>query len=164
MSRVLAGSAAVAAFLAGVLAWEAQGPAPPGPVTPRRPVAPGASADLPSSDADGAAAGWMDTALARPLFSGDRRPPRSATDPSPAQAAATRLAGVVTGPFGSRAIFVSAGSAKPVVLEEGARIGGLVIRSIEPGRVVVEADGAVRTLMPAYAAGEGAGGLVTKTP
>ncbi len=64
-----------------------------------------------------------------------------------------RLTGVITGPFGNNAIFMSAGDAKPLVVTEGTQVGDFVIRSIEPGRVVVvEAAGNVRTLTPAFAA------------
>ncbi|MGI4952675.1 MAG: hypothetical protein ACRYGM_12815 [Janthinobacterium lividum] len=57
-----------------------------------------------------------------------------------------RLTGVIAGPFGRRAILVVAGSTKPVVVQAGDRVGGAVVREIGKGQVLVEADGAIRTL------------------
>lgn len=153
MSRLLIGTSLVAASLSAVLFWEIQHPWRPDPGTPRRPPVPGLVIDGPASDTADAAEGWTATALARPLFRDDRRPPRASVEPVTAQDIPARLAGVVTGPFGARAIFMSAGATKPVVAEAGGRVGRFVIRSIEPGRVVVDIDGGVRTLLPAFATG-----------
>jgi hypothetical protein len=60
--------------------------------------------------------------------------------------APTRLTGVITGPFGNRAICMSAENARSLVAKEATRVSDFVLRSIEPGRVVVESDGMVRTL------------------
>ncbi len=86
---------------------------------------------------------WAATILARPLFSAGRRPPRVAAgsrdEAAPDEA---RLAGIMIGRFGRRAIFAPGGGAKPLVLGEGAEVNESTIRSIEPGQVVL-ASGAV---------------------
>jgi hypothetical protein len=86
---------------------------------------------------------WAATILARPLFSASRKPPRVASgthdEAAPDEA---RLAGIMIGQFGRRAIFAPSGGGKPQVLGEGAEVNESTIRSIEPDRVVL-ASGAV---------------------
>jgi len=86
---------------------------------------------------------WADTILARPLFSAGRRPPHAAAgardEAAPDEA---RLAGIMIGRFGRRAIFAPSGGGKPLVLGEGAEVNESTIRSIEPNQVVL-ASGAV---------------------
>jgi len=136
----------LAALLAGALAaaWTMPGDLPaivrPAPVPSR--VAPPA---LP----EGAA--WERTVLARPLFSPTRRPPPpEAAGADPAAAAPPRLAGVIIGPDGRRAIFDPAGG-KPTVAAEGARIGGFTVTAIEADRVTVAGEGGTRVLRPVFA-------------
>jgi hypothetical protein len=92
-----------------------------------------------------AATEWADSVLARPLFSISRRPARA--EPHSGSAAApdqARLAGILIGQFGKRAIFAPEGGGKPLVLGEGASVNESTIRSIEPGRVIL-ASGTVMT-------------------
>jgi hypothetical protein len=148
MSRVLAGALVAAAALAGAIYWETQDAAAPdlGATTGRLPLTSMVRA-APAGDTNDAAQGWISTSAARPLFREDRRPPRTSDDVVMKGDAATRLTGVITGPFGNRAIFMSsAENAKPLVVSEGARVSDFVVRSIEPGHVVVESDGMARTL------------------
>jgi hypothetical protein len=92
-----------------------------------------------------AAADWAATELARPLFSISRKPPRVEASAGTAAAPdAARLSGILIGSFGKRAIFAPEGGGKPLVLGEGAAINESVIRSIEPGQVVL-ASGTVLT-------------------
>ena len=131
MSRLLPATLAVAALLAGAIVWELQ---------------------------DVAGPDWVATALERPLFRQDRRPPKGADEVARGGNEPLRLTGVITGPFGNRAIFRSGDSAKPIVAEEKAQLNGFMVRSIEPGKaVIVETDGTVRTLKPSFGAGEQAG-------
>jgi hypothetical protein len=96
---------------------------------------------------------WAETALARPLFRENRRPEDASNGRFQQRDETARLAGILTGPFGNRAIFMEpADNAKPMTLVEGERVGSLLVRSIQPGRVIVEIDGTVRTLTPAFAA------------
>ena len=156
MSRILPLALLTAGILAGTIAWEVQAPAGPDlGETPRRPAVPGAVRATPTLDASTAAQGWVATAIERPLFRENRRPDRAANDMAPKADAPMRLTGVITGPSGNNAIFMSAGDARPLVVTEGMQVGDFVIRSIEPGRVVVETDGAVRILTPAFAQGQG---------
>ena len=151
MSRLLL-LALLAAALLGTIAWELQPPGAPEPGdAPRRTAAAGTQRAAPPLDAAAAAQGWMATALERPLFRENRRPDKTAGDIAMKADAPMRLAGVITGPAGNNAIFMATGDAKPLVVSEGMQVGDFIIRSIEPGRVVVEADGALRTLTPEFA-------------
>lgn len=91
---------------------------------------------------------WVETVLARPLFSISRRPPKVAARAGGAAAApAARLAGIMITRYGRRAIFAPDGGGKQLVLPEGANVNESTIRSIKPDSVVM-ASGAV--LRPAF--------------
>ena len=153
MSRVFPLALAVTAALAGIVQLELQGAfGPDSGAVPNRPAIP-AAADAPAPGLKDAAQDWVTTALGRPLFSANRRPAQAVAVVTAVTAApAVRLTGVMTGPFGRRAIFMVAGNAKPVVVEAGGRVGGAVVREIRQGQAVVESDGAVRTLTPSFTA------------
>jgi hypothetical protein len=156
MSRLLPATLAVAALLAGAIVWELQDVAGPDPGLPsqRSSAAPVARAASGADESD-VMQGWVATALERPLFRQDRRPPKGADEVARGGNEPLRLTGVITGPFGNRAIFRSGDSAKPIVAEEKAQLNGFMVRSIEPGKaVIVETDGTVRTLKPSFGAGE----------
>jgi hypothetical protein len=93
---------------------------------------------------------WVTTSLERPLLRESRRPDKTAGDTRAKGDDILRLAAVMTGPFGNRAIFMVPGNAKPVVAKVGEQVSDFVVRSIEPGRVVVEVGGIVRTYRPIY--------------
>jgi len=153
MSRLLPATLAVAALLLGAIVWELQDAAGPDPGTPsgRSAAVPVARA-APEAEPGDVLQGWVATALERPLFRTDRRPPKGADDVARGGDEPLRLTGVITGPFGNRAIFLSSPAAKPLVVKEGARVGDFVVRSIEPrGVVVVEVAGSVRRLKPSFA-------------
>ncbi len=155
MSRLLPATLAVAALLLGAIVWELQDVAGPDPGTPsgRSAAVPVARA-APEAEPGDVLQGWVATALERPLFRTDRRPPKDA-DVARGGDEPLRLTGVITGPFGNRAIFRSGESAKPIVAEEKAQLNGFTVRSIEPGKaVIVETDGNVRTLKPSFGPGE----------
>jgi hypothetical protein len=103
-----------------------------------------------SSTPEEPAVAWVATALERPLFRENRRPAKSIDVGSPTGGPA-RLTGIMTGPFGKRAIFASPNEAKPIVVGEGGRVADFVVRSIGPGQALIEADGSMRTLRPAFA-------------
>lgn len=147
MSRILASALVVAAALGGTIYWEVQDAAVPDLAAPavRAPSTGTAHAVL-GAETNEVMQGWVSTALARPLFREDRRQIKTAGDPGPKGEGPIRLAGVVTGPSGNRAIFMSGDNAKPIVAKEGAHVGDFVVRSIEPGHVVVDSDGMVRTM------------------
>lgn len=146
MRRVLPAALAVAVGLAGVVHLELRDVAEPDAgAAPSRPPASAAVAS-PAPGREAAAQDWGATALGRPLFSADRRPVHAAEVVAAKAAQDMRLTGVIAGPFGRRAILVVAGSAKPVVVEAGDHVGGAVVREIGKGQVLVEADGAIRTL------------------
>jgi len=143
----------IGALLAIALAWEltAMDAVPDGPVAPPGPVAPAPQAALAPAGADlvGAAASTM---LARPLFSPTRRPAAarpSPPPPSPPAEAIPRLAGIVIGPSGRKAIFAeAAGPARSV--GEGGRIGRFTVTMIRPGQVTVTSSEGDRVLRPSF--------------
>ncbi len=97
------------------------------------------------------AAQWAETALARPLFSQGRRPakPAATTKTDPIRAAAPRLAGTMSGPFGKRAVFAL--DDKTVVAAEGDRVGGWTVTVIAGRSVGLIGAGEERTLSVAFA-------------
>jgi hypothetical protein len=153
MSRLLAGALAVAAISVAAIVWEVQDSAGPELVAPagRASVA-NVARTASGSEPDDVPQGWVNTALERPLFREDRRAVRASGEVARSNNEPLRLTGVITGPFGNRAIFLAAGSTKPIVAEQNAQLNGFVVRSIEPGKaVVVEPDGTERTLTPSFA-------------
>jgi hypothetical protein len=146
MGLGFAGYGVTAAALAAALAWEVGGFALP-PVDAGM-IGPAPQTAMPAaSGAADAVSGWMTAALARPLFQQDRRP--SAVDDRHA-GASVRLAAVLTGDFGARAIFMPAADGRAVVVQPGDRIGELLIRAIGPGWVAIEVAGSKRILRPAF--------------
>ena len=106
MSRLLPVALAVAALLLGTIVWELQDAAGPDPGLPsgRSSAAPVARA-APGAETGDVLQGWVATALERPLFRQDRRPPKGADEVARGGNEPLRLTGVITGPFGNRAIF-----------------------------------------------------------
>jgi hypothetical protein len=156
MSRLLPATLAVAALMLCAIVWELQDAAGPDPglQSGRSPAAPVARA-VAGADISDVLQGWVATALERPLFRADRRPPKGSDDVARGADEPLRLTGVITGPFGNRAIFRLGENTKPLVAEEKAQLNDFVVRSIEPGKaVIVETDGNVRTLKPSFAASE----------
>ena len=82
---------------------------------------------------------WVAVALARPLFSRDRKPTPvvAKADGGPALSAVPRLTGIVIGPLGRTAIFAGAEGAKPIAVDEGGTIGPFTVRTVSPDRVTV---------------------------
>ncbi len=91
---------------------------------------------------------WIATALARPLFSPDRRPPPPGGGPGLAEI--PRLSGILVTPAGRSAIFAPAGASKPVVATEGTTLGAYVVKSIGPDEVTVVGPSGPRLLHPAF--------------
>jgi hypothetical protein len=138
------------AGLATTLAWELGAVASPGAQIAPRPRA--AVATAPAAAAPDHTREWIVAILARPVFSPDRRPVA-------AMASATggrrpeglpRLSGVLVGPFGRSAIFAADGG-KPLVVNEGGRIGAWTVRTIDVGTVEVSGPGGAHTMHPSFA-------------
>ncbi len=146
------------AGLAILVAWELTGaevpadkPAPALRVTPTlTQVAPQSTLELFSAAAA--------TALARPLFSHDRRPPvqRQAPAPPALVEETPRLAGIVIAPSGRRAIFAEA-NGRSRSIPEGGQLGHLVVKIIGPGEVAVTSPEGDRVLRPSFVKTEPSG-------
>ena len=137
----------VAAGLLALVVWEAADtqPADIAPMS-QRPTE--AAAKLPASDAD-LTGKWVATALARPLFSPDRRPSVEAATADSSLPGLPRLTAIMVGPFGRSAIFAVDGQ-KPIVVQEGAKIASYTVKGIDVAQVrVVGPDGA-RVLYPTF--------------
>ena len=97
----------------------------------------------------------VQTILARPLFSPNRRL-AARPDGFVGVAAANslpRLAGVIVGPGGRRAIFALAGGGHPLVVAEGGRIGRYLVRAIVPGQVTLTDAEQQLVVRPSHAKG-----------
>jgi hypothetical protein len=114
------------------------------------------AAIMPSNQSDGFpadhTAAWVATALSRPLFSPDRRPPRQAVAvvAAPVLADLPRLSGILITPSGRSAIFAPSGGGKPVVATEGTTLGPYVVRAIEPEQVTLVGPKGSRVVHPAF--------------
>jgi hypothetical protein len=153
MRALLPATLLLATALLATIGWEMQDAAAPVP----RPASARSSSqtvarDFPATDRKDIVQGWVATTLERPLFRENRRPVMMTGDPARAVDEPLRLTGVITGVFGNRAIFLSAENPKPIVAQEGTRVEGFVVRTIQPGLAVLEgAAGNVRTLKPSFA-------------
>ena len=132
------------------------------------PVVPGAAPHaLPSAAAAAAALdGWVRLVLARPLFSPSRRPGQAVV----ASTELPRLAGIIIGPEGARAIFATPGDQRAIVAGPGGHAGPYLIRAVDRAGVAVTGPDGARLLHPTYdpsAAGGSAaipGGALTGPP
>ncbi len=161
MSRApfLAASVVAAVLALTILIELARAGAAPGAGTAlpaaAEPAASEASAHVPPSAATAAAAldGWLRTILERPLFSPSRRPGQAAV----ASSELPRLAGIIIGPDGARAIFASAGDRRAIVAGPGGHAGPYLIRAVDRSGVAVTGPDGARLLHPVYDAGAAGG-------
>lgn len=160
------GMALLATALLAVLAWEldAAGPAEDQTgIVPIRhaPIARPKAAEQP--DEEDHTDEWVETILARPLFSRDRKPTPVLAKSGGAVAVSTmpRLTGVMVGPEGARAIFAPAESnGKLLVASKGTTLGPYTVEAIEPGRVTVSGPEGTVKLQPSFDAAVRAAQLV----
>ncbi len=118
---------------------------PPRPV----PAPPSRAAAPPVPEEDRQA--LVDGILARPLFATNRRPADApAAGPAPTPASLPRLAGVLVHGSSRSAIFAATGSGRPAVVQEGGRVGGYTVQSIEAGQVTLAGPGGNQVLRPAF--------------
>lgn len=88
---------------------------------------------------------WAATALARPLFSADRRPQQDDT----ASTGLARLTAIVIGGGTRRAIFAAEGQ-KPRIVPEGGEIGGYKLLHITGDSVQLGGAAGTLTLQPKF--------------
>jgi len=138
--RAFLGLAFLATVLAATIVLELDEGAPPAgsetgvvPIRRKAKVEPPATAQDHSDRTDN----WLATALARPLFSRDRRPTDEEPNTGTTFGSLPRLTGVVIGPFGQRAIFAATDGGRPTVLSVGKTLGEYTVEKIEPGGVTV---------------------------
>ena len=157
--RRAAGLICLMATLCLIVAWELVAPEP-GSDTPQTSDPDAASAataansgKAPSGQAAASALAQVAaTIVERPLFSPGRR-----ASGRPANTAAVaamrdglpRLAGVIVGPDGGRAIFAGA-DGKSHTAAAGDAVGGFTIRAIGPGTVTLAGSEGERVLRPTY--------------
>lgn len=152
MSRIASGALLACAALAATIVWEAQNFSELDlPEAGGRSFTKSVVHTAPGPAARDVAQGWVTTALERPLFRENRRPLPVSGDSASRADEPTRLTGVMTGPFGNRALFLTAGNPKPIVAQEGSHVGDFVVLLIEPGQAVVQSGETTRTLQPVFA-------------
>ena len=144
--------ATLACLLAAAILFEIQGGERPQavPGSTLAAPAPGTAARGRVPDATVSAAalqGWSRTILERPLFSPSRRPGQAAAASS---AAPPRLAGIIIGPGGARAIFASTNDSRAIVAGNGAHVGPYLIRLVGPAGVSVIGPNGPELLRPVY--------------
>jgi hypothetical protein len=144
------GLALLASLLAAAISLEFDIGAPAEDATGIVPVRhlPKAQPRVASEDPEDHTDAWVATALARPLFSRDRKPTPVETKAGTGSALTSlpRLTGVVVGPFGRTAIFAGAENAKPIAVSLGKTLGPYTVEAIEPGRVTVNGPEGERTV------------------
>jgi hypothetical protein len=148
---------ALALSLGGVIALEST----PGPSTGRGPLAADVTRLGPVAPHAGdtkQVQSWVDMILARPLFSPSRRPPASAAGSGTSGPGFPRLTGIVIMPHRREAIFAVAGRTQPIVMIEGSRLNGVLIKSIDAGAVVIVDAAGTRRLRPSFAPATAASG------
>lgn len=153
---------ALAAVLAAVLMLELLGGPDPDSEPPAAPAAvdaasPGAASPAMDGagkdDGDAGLDGLVRTVLARPLFSPGRRPaPPTDAAAGGASDSLPRLAGVIVGPGGGRAIFAPA-EGHTLVVPEGGHVGRYVVRAIAPGQVTLSDAEKQLVIRPSHAKG-----------
>jgi hypothetical protein len=148
----------IAVVLAAILAWELLSPPNDLPVSAAARADPVQVRQVAEPDLD-ILSDVAKTLLARPLFSPDRRPapPIAAVVAAGAGDDVPRLAAVIVGPAGGRAIFDD-GSGHPRIAAEGDSVGHFKVGAIAPGQVSLTASEGERVLRPRYATSAGASG------
>lgn len=93
-------------------------------------------------------------ALARPLFSPDRRPVAPPPDAAPTTLALVlpRLTGTLVSPGHKRAVFVTGD--KPAVMAEGSRIDAWTVQEISAGTVTLVGPDGLHMLHVSFATGD----------
>lgn len=115
----------------------------PDSVTPSRPVVPPAVPIDPPVLVDGI--------LVRPLFASTRRPTVDApSGPAPMPASLPRLTGIMVDGATRSAIFAATGGGRPIVVQEGGRVGGYTVQSIDAGQVTLDGPGGSQVLRPSF--------------
>ncbi len=142
----------IAILFTGILAWEVATPTVDGLAVVAVPsFEQTAPPKVPAKEQVDDSSRWADAAVARPLFSQNRRPlPENALAAVSAPYTLPRLTGVVVGPDGGFAIFASAASGKPTILRPGDRLGPAVIETIATGQVNLQGPDGLVVLRPAF--------------
>lgn len=159
------GLTGVAVLLAGSITvqWQAAAPAPAAPRAVAPPVG-GPGSGVATAD-ENLRAAWVATALERPLFTASRRPPAAAAVTAPATPAALpRLAGVIAGPFGRRAIFAAPDGDKPLVVQAGDSVGEFRVQDIADSVVTLQSASRTLHLRPSFATAAGDASAASAPP
>ena len=104
---------------------------------------------------------WTETILDRPLFTPSRRPPATAAGPGTSGPGFPRLTGIIIMPQQREAIFAMPGKTQPIEVRAGSRLNGVLIKSIEPGWVVVVDAAGARMIRPSFATGTASAAVAT---
>lgn len=142
----------IATLFTGILAWEIATPTVDGQAVVTVPsFEQTAPPKMPAKRQADDNSRWADAAVARPLFSQNRRPlADNAVAAVSAPYTLPRLTGVIVGPDGGSAIFAGAASGKPMIVRPGDRLGPAVIETIETGQVNLRGPNGLVVLRPVF--------------
>ncbi len=143
-----AGAAAILALLA---IGEFLAPAGPPPEAATSGIAAAAPVTV-AAAAQGQAADWSQTMLARPLFRQDRRPLAAAVVADDAPVPLPRLSAIIVTTSGAAAIFDD-GSGKPLVLRAGGAVAGYTVKRVGPDSVLLVSATGNKVLRPQFGPG-----------
>lgn len=148
--RVAVGLAALAGLLVTTLALEYQAfQQDPGPMPLPSLASPALQAENATFPAD-RSQDWVAIILDRPLFNVSRRPPPGAAAAASRGTGLPRLSGILVAASQRRAIFAGPAGSKPVVIAEGAKLGGYTVQSIGGGQVTLAGPAGTVVLRPAF--------------
>ena len=91
-----------------------------------------------------------DGILARPLFAATRRPLVAPAASAPSPVKLPRLAGILIIGHSRSAVFAAVGEERPLVVQEGAKVGNHTVQSIEAGQVTLLGPDASQVLRPTF--------------
>ncbi len=140
----------VAAVLTGTVVLELEGRDDPVPIAERSIVSPVAPHALEVAAAHGNSQQSVERMLARPLFRQNRRPPADTPVLIAGSPKLPRLTGVVVSPAGGFAIFAGTEGGKPIIVQEGDRVGDVVIEAVAAGLVTLRGPGGLAVLHPSF--------------
>ncbi len=142
---------ALACLLTGIIGLELRQPAAKGEATAPLAV-PSPPPPYPVALPAGHGAEHAAAALARPLFSEDRRPRLPSLLPAAEPPSVPRLTGTIIGPFGKRALLVDGNSDRPLVLGESGRMGVWTVEAISEGLVTLRGPDGAQDLRVSFGA------------
>jgi hypothetical protein len=94
---------------------------------------------------------WVQTSLARPLFSPNRRPAAAAAVAAgEAAPSLPRITGILVNGSSRSVIFAAAAGGRPIIATEGTDVNGFKVQAIEANQVTIAGPDGTRVLHPSF--------------